>query len=453
MTKPASRCDTVVTLDKNASGNVSIIFGLSAVSLMLMVGGAIDVARVYSAKSKVQAVLDSAALAGGRAVQLSASHDPTAGITAATSYFQEMRPPHIGGAAPDFGLVDNSSTLRGTISLSVATPFLKLVGFPQMQATLISEAEIASGGDGGSNLEISLMLDTTGSMAGQKIEDLKVAAKDLVDIVVWDDQSAATSRVALAPFAPRVNVGSYMAQVSGMSANWGGKTLKTCVTERTGAEALTDAAPAANAWLNAYDGARTHNNSNYSPSGSCTSPSEEILPLTTNKTLLKERIDAFTAGGSTAGALGTAWAWYLLSPKWNSIWPSVSQAGSYADLTVLGPKGAPKLQKIAVLMTDGIYNTTGGTSYGDTSSQATTISQTAAQLCTAMKAAGIKVYTVGFQLGGSQLAIDTLRNCASTAPEDPAGTSSYFFNAANGDELKAAFRQIALQLTTLRLRS
>jgi hypothetical protein len=70
-----------------------------------------------------------------------------------------------------------------------------------------------------------------------------------------------------------------------------------------------------------------------------------------------------------------------------------------------------------------------------------------------MKAAGIKVYTVGFQLGGSQLAIDTLRNCASTAPDDPQGTSSYFFNAASGDELKAAFRQIALQLSTLRLKS
>lgn len=453
MTKSAPLCATITKLDKNSSGNVSIIFGLSAVSLMLMVGGAIDVARVYSAKSKVQAVLDSAALAGGRAVQISVSHDPTMGVTAATSYFQEMRPPNIGGAAPDFVLVENSSALRGTISLSVATPFLRLVGFPQMQATLISEAEIALGGDGGSNLEISLMLDTTGSMGGQKIDDLKVAAKDLVDIVVWDDQSAATARVALAPFAPRVNVGTYMAQVSGMSANWGGKTLKTCVTERTGAEALTDAAPAANAWLNAYDGTRSGNNSNYSNSGSCTSPSEEILPLTTNKTLLKERIDAFTAGGSTAGALGTAWAWYLLSPKWNSIWPTGSKAGSYADLTVLGPKGTPKLQKIAVLMTDGIYNTTGGTSYGDTSSQATTISQTAGDLCTAMKAAGVKVYTVGFQLGGSQLAIDTLRNCASTAPEDPPGMSSYFFNAANGDELKAAFRQIALQLTTLRLRS
>ncbi len=437
---------------ENRSGNVTIIFGLSAVSLMLMVGGAIDVARVYSAKSKVQSALDSAALAGGRAVQLSASHDPNAGVTAATNYFQELRPASIGGAAAVFALVENSTVLKGTINLAVATPFLKLVGFPQMQATLTAEAAIASGGDGGSNLEISLMLDTTGSMGGQKIEDLKAAAKDLVDIVVWNDQSLASSRVALAPFAPRVNVGTFMTQVTNMSGTWSGRTLKPCVTERTGAQAFTDTAPGSGAWLNANDGTRNSNTSNYSNGGTC-SPSEQIVPLTTDKVLLKERIDAFTADGSTAGALGTAWAWYLLSPKWNSIWPSTSQAGSYGDLTVLGPKGAPKLQKIAVLMTDGIYNTTGAVNYGDSSNEATTISGNAEALCTAMKAAGIKVYTVGFQLGGSQLAIDTLRNCASTAAGDPQGTSSYFFNASSGEELKAAFRQIALQLTTLRLRS
>ena len=52
-----------------------------------------------------------------------------------------------------------------------------------------------------------MMLDVTGSMGGDKIVDLQAAAKDLIDIVVWGDQSKYTSRVALAPFAPAVNVG------------------------------------------------------------------------------------------------------------------------------------------------------------------------------------------------------------------------------------------------------
>ena len=70
-----------------------------------------------------------------------------------------------------------------------------------------------------------------------------------------------------------------------------------------------------------------------------------------------------------------------------------------------------------------------------------------------IKAAGIKIYTVGFQLEGNQLAIDTLTACASSEATDSAGQSSYFFSAANGAELRGAFRQIALKLSTLRLRS
>ena len=44
-----------------------------------------------------------------------------------------------------------------------------------------------------------------------------------------------------------------------------------------------------------------------------------IMPMTKDKTALKARIDKLTTGGSTAGHMGTAWAYYLLSPKWNSI--------------------------------------------------------------------------------------------------------------------------------------
>jgi hypothetical protein len=71
----------------------------------------------------------------------------------------------------------------------------------------------------GESLEISLMLDLTGSICDPctKIDDLKAAAKDLVDIVIWDDQTAYSSRVALSPFAPAVNVGSYFTQLTNKS--------------------------------------------------------------------------------------------------------------------------------------------------------------------------------------------------------------------------------------------
>ncbi len=418
-----------------------------------MIGGSVDMMRVFSAKTKIQAAMDSAVLAGGRALQISPTNDSEVAIAAAHTYYNQMKPNGVNGSPPIFKVIEGSTVLKGDVSFAVATPFLQLVGLPKITQSLKTEAALASGGNTNTSLEVSLMLDVTGSMGGQKIEDLKSAAKELIDIVVWNDQSQQTSKVALAPFAPRVNVGNMVAQVTGMSATWSGLKLRQCVTERTGTHAFTDAAPGTGAWLNAFGGNRSSNTTNYTSTGSCTAPEEQIVPLTGDKDLLKSKIDAFTASGATAGSLGTAWAWYLLSPNWAPVLPEGSKPRSYSDVTSLNANGAPKLRKIAVLMSDGIYNTFGGVNYGDSSSQATTISGNAVSICTNMKAAGIKVYTVGFQLGGSQLAIDTLKACASREPNDPADNPSYFFNVESGDELKGAFRQIALQLATLRLRS
>jgi hypothetical protein len=143
------------------------------------------------------------------------------------------------------------------------------------------------------------------------------------------------------------------------------------------------------------------------------------------------------AAGSTAGHLGTAWAWYTLSPNWGSVFGPGSRPAAY---------GTSKLEKIAILMAGGEYNTeydrgvktstTGGSSPNGTSTSQ------ARQLCTNMKAAGITVYSVGFQLD-TQTAIDTLRTCATS--------SEHFYEATTGAELRQSFRDIALKISTLRL--
>lgn len=439
-------------LGGDRSGNISMMFGLSMIAMFTTAGGAIDYARWYNAKNKLQAAMDSASLAGGRALQLTASTDYTVAIATATEYFNRMKPADLSGVTPSFTIIENDTVMRGAVNFSVPTAFLSLVGIPAFNGIVASETVISAGGNAGTNLELSLMLDTTGSMGGQKIVDLKVAAKELIDIVVWADQSQYTSKVAIAPFSSRVNVGTYAAQITGLSSTWSGKSIRPCVTERTGSEALTDTAPGSGAWLNGSGGDRQYDNQNYSNPATC-SQQEQILPLSSDKDALKTAIDNFGADGSTAGALGTAWAWYLLSPKWSSVWTGSSTPAPYSDITTLTPKGLPKLHKVAVLMTDGIYNTRGGVNYGDNSSEATSISADAVAICNNMKAAGIKVYTIGFQLGGSVLATNTLKGCASREADDPVDSPSYFIAAESGEELRAAFRQIALQLSTLRIRS
>ena len=126
---------------------------------------------------------------------------------------------------------------------------------------------------------------------------------------------------------------------------------------------------------------------------------------------LKARIDKLATGGSTAGHLGTAWAWYLLSPNWNSLFPAASAAGPYSDLTVYNSKGMPKLRKIAVLMTDGDYNinyckgveaknSDQSPDINCNSENGKSLAQ-AASLCSALKTAKIEVFAVGFQVSSA----------------------------------------------------
>jgi len=103
-------------------------------------------------------------------------------------------------------------------------------------------------------------------------------------------------------------------------------------------------------------------------------------------------------------------------------------------LSQLNDDGKPILRKIAVLMTDGEYNVK-----HDGSSSTTQ----ARSICANMKAAGIEVYSVGFEISEGGQADTTMSQCASS-PE-------HYYNATDGDALRSAFRDIALKISTLRI--
>jgi hypothetical protein len=141
-------------------------------------------------------------------------------------------------------------------------------------------------------------------------------------------------------------------------------------------------------------------------------------------------VDSYTTGGTTAGHLGAAFAWYLLSPEWASIWPASSGPSAYS---------AGNTTKVAILMTDGEYNTVGGSISGGNAAKS---AKAARDTCKQMKAEGIIVYTVGFKLN-APTAQKTLERCAST--------SDKFYEAKDGDALQSAFPAIATGIATLRL--
>ena len=133
--------------------------------------------------------------------------------------------------------------------------------------------------------------------------------------------------------------------------------------------------------------------------------------------------------------------------KKTPIRPTDSYDNAYNINTKAGDPSLQRLKKIAILMTDGDYNqeyaSTGKMTYFGGSPANGSSSTQATELCKSMKAKGIEVYTVAFGDGLSSTAQDLLTNCAT----DP----SHFYNAVTGDALKAAFRDIALKISSLRI--
>ena len=75
---------------RDETGTIAIIFALSVVMIVGLVGGAVDYGRWINAKSKQQAALDSAVLAAGRAYQVTYGNTATA-LNTANQYYSRLK--------------------------------------------------------------------------------------------------------------------------------------------------------------------------------------------------------------------------------------------------------------------------------------------------------------------------------------------------------------------------
>ena len=348
-----------VRLQSDQSGNVAIVFALMAVVLMLAIGAAIDIGRWLHARDETIAAVDAALLAGGRWLETN-STDNAGAIAAAQNVYTQDTASRLPVMSDNisFAVSSDGMSLTASGTAFIKTPFLQLANIAKLPLISngqqpIAQAQLAVGGNGGESLEVAMMLDITGSMAGQKLADLQTSATDLINIIVWTDQSQYTSKVSIVPFTEDIRLPTTTAINAARGTNLpttrkvSGTTyyLSDCVVERTGTQKYSDAAPATGQYVMGH---YTSNNTtvNGTKKGVCVVQSP-VLPLTSDKTSLLAAVNGLTAGGGTAGHLGAAWAWYTLSPNWNSLWPSQA-ASAY---------GTPNSQKIAILMTDGDYNT------------------------------------------------------------------------------------------------
>ena len=394
---------------KKEDGSIAIMFGLSFVMLFFVLGMSIDYGRAVTAAGKLGGAVDAAALAGAKGLVEQGLTKAQAEAVALAFFNNDTK-----GSLRSYSNIPSPVITADPSNKSVTVSITATVPTLFVRVSNINSVEVyktATVGFDAKDVEVGMALDNTGSMGspsgsgGTKIDALKAASKNLFDTLIPDNPGARHVKIGLAPFAASVDAGSYARTVTNNQSN-------SCVVERTGPAAYTDAVPSFGSFLN--------------KGTNC--PAATVLPLTDDKNLLKSQVDTFTAGGSTAGHIGIAWGWYLISPTWSSIWPSASTPAPYND---------PKTLKVMVLMTDGMFNTQ---YYNPLNS-----SGQALNLCADMKAKGVEVYAILFKPDPAEVAAATtlLQTCSNDA--------NHFFLASDGAGLDAAFRTIATKINNLRL--
>ncbi|MFT5510642.1 MAG: Flp pilus assembly protein TadG, partial [Hyphomicrobiaceae bacterium] len=368
-------------------GTVAMIFAGAFVPIVAVAGISVD----YSRAQRIQTIMQVAADAASIAAATASAPTTAQRITIATDVFNANAKLSRFNLTATPTVNVQTGSVEVSVDVNVPTTFMKIVAINEVPVRVTSQVTTA-----GKTLELSLVLDVTGSMGngtGSKLADMKWAAKDLMDIVMPVGGGNSPTKIALVPFSDRVNVGTLAATVTGLpntrqfqSNRWPYNTytkyLRTCVTERQGSYRYEDDAPGSNKYVGRYNpyyystSSRQYSNSqNY-----CSRP--EIKSLSSDRTMLRNHIDSFVGSGGTAGHIGTAWGMYTLSPKWNAIWTTNTPLAYDEDTNI----------KAVVIMTDGDYNTDYTSNMNST--------QQALALCEEMKSQnkGIVVYTVGFAI-------------------------------------------------------
>lgn len=241
-------------------------------------------------------------------------------------------------------------------------------------------------------------------------------------------------------------------------------------------------------------------NNSAGPNVGC--PEDEVLPLTADRDVVLQHVSRLrsTNRGGTMANVGLQVGWWTLSPLWRDVW-NLGPPPPGQDTPLPLNYGTLFMRKVVVLMTDGVnewYDFPGGwpgscsagantarrtlpwlattnvpvlqvqacpsnpaapndndadyTGYGrlrdgrlgtTLPGQATTTLNTRMlELCTALKDAGITIYTVTFNLTNTNTQ-NIFRQCASNP--------DYYFNSPTQADLRAAFQTIGSQLANLRL--
>ncbi|HWB44748.1 MAG TPA: pilus assembly protein TadG-related protein [Hyphomicrobiaceae bacterium] len=191
-------------------GTVAVIFALGFSAVLLMAAVAIDLARTQTAYLRSQNALDAATLAAAHSIGL--PDEETAATQTATAFYQANTVNrHTYSALTTLTVDSDAGQVTGEAQGNVTTTLLKAFGVTQVP---YFNSAIVKKGKG--SVEVALVLDNSGSMAGTPISDLRQAAQNLLNVVFAGAEGTDKVKIGVVPFAAAVNVGAQYAGASWM---------------------------------------------------------------------------------------------------------------------------------------------------------------------------------------------------------------------------------------------
>lgn len=208
-------------LTRLAKSNVGSVLPIAAASvpvIIALIGGGLDVNRVYKAKNRLQSACDAGTLAGRRAITTN-GYDANAQNQANAYFNTNFVEGEVSASGTTFvtASANNGNLITGTASTSVQTAVMNVVGVETIPLSVTCSATMGVG-----NSDITMVLDTTGSMGSTlsgtsqtRIQALRVAMKNFYDTVATATQgSNARIRYAFVPYSSSVNVGRLIYNLS-----------------------------------------------------------------------------------------------------------------------------------------------------------------------------------------------------------------------------------------------
>ena len=322
-----------------------LILGMVLFLLMAMMGGlAVDLMRYEERRTQLQQTLDRSVLA---AAALSQELEPEDVVNDYLAKAGLSR--YLSGVTTDSGL--NFRTVAATAHSQIQPFFMHMMGINTMTAAVGSGAEQRV-----SNVEISLVLDISGSMSGSRINNLRPAAREFVTTVLGTSDPGRVS-VSIIPYNAQVNIGRPMMSSFNVTPI---QDASSCIELPNSAFTSVELSTTDSFQHNSHFDPYNYTNQQNEMLRNCPPQAgNEVLPVSDSATELHDRINSLYADGNTSIDLGVKWGAYLLNPGAVSVVNDLIAANEVDAKFANRPLNVASADvlKVLVVMTDG-QNTT-----------------------------------------------------------------------------------------------